>query len=188
MYNKEIKINKTLNNGYLFFNDREHPLAHKSDGRVYLHRHLASIYLNRWVTPEEHVHHIDEVRTNNEEDNLLVLTAEEHNTLHKGTSRFLNTCAYCTKEYTAIYTDSKYCSTKCSTSANIKHPEITKELLDSLIPNMTWVALGNRFGYTDNGIKKRAKALGCIVPIRKISGISSTVEQDIANVQTSGQH
>lgn len=45
----------------------------------------------------------------------------------------------------------------------IKNREITKEELDRLIPKYSWVALGKLFGYSDNGIKKRAIALGCTI-------------------------
>jgi hypothetical protein len=48
-------------------------------------------------------------------------------------------------------------------SLKIKDKTITKDILDELIPLMSWVDLGKMFGYSDNGIKKRAKALGCDV-------------------------
>lgn len=163
-YTKKIVLCAT-NNGYLCFMDKEHPLAHKT-GRTYLHRHLASVYLGRWITQEEHVHHIDENKLNNAEDNLLVCSVQEHVELHKGKLPNL-ICPVCDKEFKCSYIEQVYCSPKCSSISQIRRPDITKEILDTLIPTTSWVVLGSMFGYSDKGIKKRATSLGCSIPIRK---------------------
>jgi len=49
---------------------------------------------------------------------------------------------------------------------SIKDISITKDVLDPLILKHSWTVLGSMFGYSDNGIKKRAKALGCTIPVR----------------------
>lgn len=160
MYTKEIKVLVGLKNGYLQFRDWDHPLHYESDGSVYLHRHLASIKMNRWLTSEDHVHHIDENRLNNEFSNLEILTAVEHALLHNGCiGLFL--CPVCGVEFEPHNSKSTHCSTECAHKSAIKNKEITKEILDALIPTTSWTDLGKMFGYTDNGIKKRAKALGC---------------------------
>ena len=160
MYTKEVKILSGLKNGYAQFRDWSHPLHYPSDGSVYLHRHLASIKLGRWLTNNEHVHHVDENRLNNDPANLEILTAEEHAALHNGCVG-LYTCPVCSKEFEPHNSKSKHCSTRCSSQASVKDSTITKEVLDKLIPVTSWTALGKMFGYTDNGIKKRAKTLGC---------------------------
>lgn len=161
MYTKQIEISG-INNGYSYFIDYNHPLATGNSGRVYLHRHIASILLGHWLCSDEHVHHIDGIRTNNDEDNLLVLSAEEHAELHKGRIDRKN-CIVCGKTFKPGLGSAKFCSRKCSSGSQVKDTNITKELLNELIPHNSWVSLGKLFGYSDTGIKKRAVALGCTI-------------------------
>lgn len=163
MYNKEITI-KGLNLGYEYFIDYDHPLATGNSGRVLLHRHIASIKEGRWLGTTEHVHHIDEDRRNNAPTNLAILSIEEHNHVHN--PKTLLVCKTCSTKYTTSNNNTIYCSTSCMGIDKVKDKTLTKELLDTLIPTHSWVALGSMFGYSDNGIKKRAKSLGCSIPIR----------------------
>ena len=131
-----------------------------NSGTVYLHRHIASIKLGRWTDTTEHVHHVDENKLNCCPDNLVVLTSSEHAELHNSSLTYI-CCANCTKVFKPAQSSIKYCSKECKHSSQIKNKDLTKELLDELIPQHSWVSLGKLFGYSDNGIKKRAKALGC---------------------------
>lgn len=163
MYNKEIKlINKNL--GYWYFTDYEHPLATGNSGRVLFHRHIASIKLGRWIRPEEVVHHIDENKENNNPSNLEVLTRAEHSRIHAQSrcTRVVKVCKFCKLEFGVLpsRTD-EYCSPKCYNADKIKDKSLTKETLDALIPTTSWTVIGKMFGYSDNGIKKRAISLGC---------------------------
>ncbi len=176
MYNKPIKLLSGLKNGYLIFRDSSHPLAYPSDSSVYYHRHLASLKVGRWLSPEEHVHHVDENKLNNKEENLQVLSAAEHgrvhntNSLYDSEDRLLEkyNCLFCQKEFNPLRVSAKkFCSTECSHANSIKDKNLNKEILNSLIPVMSWVELGKLFGYSDTGIKKRAKALGCTIPSRR---------------------
>lgn len=167
IYNKEISA-KAYNNGYLCFYDKEHPLATEAcQYRVFLHRHLASIKLGRWLRSDEHVHHIDGNKLNNELENLEVLTASEHARLHRGNTTKELMCPVCNTIFMQTYSEQKFCSIKCADSSKVKNTSITKELLDSLIPKYSWVELGKLFNYSDVGIRKRAKALGCTIPARR---------------------
>jgi HNH endonuclease len=159
MYYKEIKVLSGLKNGYVQFRDWEHPLHYVSDGSVYLHRHVASIMLGRWILPSEVVHHKDFDKLNNNPNNLEILTQEQHSKLHNQSLRV--SCINCLALFIPHNNNSKFCSQKCYKSSLVKNKEITKELLEELKPTMTWIALGKLFGYSDNGIKKRAKSLGC---------------------------
>lgn len=163
MYSKEINCTGT-NNGYLYFCDSTHPLA-DSNSRVYLHRHLASIKLGRWVLASEVVHHIDGNKLNNNPDNLEVLSSTEHAKLHHieaGHSlRMEVVCPSCGSLFKQKESEQVYCTKHCSSISQVKDKTITKDLLDTLIPTLTWRALGSLFGYSDNGIKKRAISLGC---------------------------
>ncbi len=172
MYTKEIILSPYLKTGYLYFNDKDHPLAPHGDSRVLLHRHIASLKVGYWLSSDEHVHHIDENKLNNTPENLQILSNLEHIILHNckdniaksknGLKIEYSTCQLCGIIFNPHKdTPGYYCSDKCSRSSKIKNKEITKEVLDELIPNTSWIALGKMFGYSDNGIKKRAKALGC---------------------------
>lgn len=167
MYTKELpELKVQKDNQYIYFIDYSHPLAVGNSGKVYLHRHNASIALGRWLTSEEHVHHIDGNRQNNNSNNLQVLTNDEHNKIHHPSPLKELICIICNNTYIQSEVEQKYCSTKCGDLSRVKNREITKELLDELIPEMSWVSLGKLFGYSDNGIKKRARALGCTIPAR----------------------
>lgn len=157
MYSKPIDIKPTLHLGYKYFCDTSHPLATGNSGRVMLHRHIASLKYNRWLTSKEHVHHIDGNKLNNDASNLEVLTLAEHNKAHKK----VYVCPGCGVSFQLTGDRTKYCSLVCANTSRVKDVSITKELIEELKPGLSWVALGKLFGYSDNGIKKRAKALGC---------------------------
>lgn len=53
-----------------------------SDPYILEHRLVMERKLGRPLEPNEHVHHKDEHKTNNEPDNLEVITLSEHNSLH----------------------------------------------------------------------------------------------------------
>lgn len=173
MYNKEIVISPFRKNGYQYFLDKDHPLAPTGDARILLHRHVASVKLGRWLTPEEHVHHIDEDKLNNSPENLQVLSNKEHYEAHYGPAVYEGetqrtyakfTCTVCGAEFHKLKGASgNYCSDPCFKKTLVKNKELTKEFLEELIPITSWRELGTIFGYSDNGIKKRAKALGCDV-------------------------
>jgi endogenous inhibitor of DNA gyrase (YacG/DUF329 family) len=171
MYNKEIHLADGLMAGnYHYFNDAQHPLA-QSNGAVYYHRHVASIKLGRWLNSDEHVHHKDGNKLNNVPENLEVLSNSEHAKLHKahGPDELLE-CPLCGKLFTVKFSHREYrvfCSIECSKAASIKNPEITKEFLEELMPKYSWRELGSLFSYSDVGIKKRAKALGCDMTLAK---------------------
>lgn len=164
MYTKEIVIRGT-NNGYEYFIDKDHPLAMSNSSMVYMHRHVASIQAGRWITSEEHVHHIDNNKVNNNPLNLELLSNKDHAHLHHPTSPDI-TCQNCQSIFTPSNSRIRYCSAKCYNNSLVRDKTITKELLDFLIPTHSWVSLGKMFGYSDSGIRKRAAALGCSISSR----------------------
>ena len=58
-----------------------HPKAN-ANGLYPLHRVVAENIVGRPLRSDEHVHHIDEDKSNNSEHNLVVLTAAEHRRAH----------------------------------------------------------------------------------------------------------
>ena len=98
-YNKKIKISTKLINGYQYFCDLFCPLSNVN-GYVYYHRYVASQKIGRWLTPEEHVHHIDGNKLNNDPDNLMILSSSEHSileNLQRYGEREIKYCIICGK-------------------------------------------------------------------------------------------
>lgn len=91
-------------------------------------------------------------------------------------------CPVCNIEFKQKESSQVYCSVAC---VNIyqkhnsipKNKEVTKELLDKLIPVYSWTVLGRLLGYSDVGIKKRAIALGCDITKAKYYRNKGTVAQ-----------
>jgi hypothetical protein len=168
MYRKieetELRLDKTL--GYLYFIDKNHPLSHKQTGKVYYHRHVASVVNNRWLLPEEVVHHVDSDKTNNTIENLLVLNSSEHALLHLGTEYTKLTCPVCSKDFlvTKKASDKRItCSIECSRKKSTKW-NISKEELELLIWNASYTDISKKYPISDTGVKKKAKSLGCQLP------------------------
>lgn len=161
-----LKVDKTL--GYIYFIDSNHPL--NSNGKVYYHRHIMSIHSNRWITTEEHVHHIDNNKLNNDISNLEIISNSTHCKVHKRKyEEYKSNCINCSIELiTNEGINQKFCSQLCKNTYYIKDTSISREILQKLIDQkVTWVDMGKMFGYSDSGIRKRAKSLGCIIPKRK---------------------
>lgn len=159
MYNKEIEV-RGENNGYVYFIDYIHPLATGNSGRVYLHRHIASMEQGKWLASEEHVHHIDGNKLNNIPNNLKILSNSEHARLHSGEKTVVK-CLTCGIDTT----NPKYCSVKCSNQGQrTKLDHLSKEDLELLIWSNSYSFLGRELGVSDNTVRNTAKRLGCKMP------------------------
>lgn len=165
MYNKDIQEKIDIANGYVYFIDYEHPLATGNSGRVYLHRHVLSIKLGRWLTPSEQVHHIDENKLNNNPSNLQCLTASEHGSLHNSSERFAKICPVCLNTFEVVKSGLARvtCSYLCARKKN-ERIEISKEELEKLIWGMPYYKVAELIGLSDKGVVKKAKSLGCKIP------------------------
>lgn len=76
-------IRKTIKKGdYLYALVPEHPKATKN-GYVLYHRVAAENMIGRLLKDNKVVHHINHNKFDNREENLMVLTKEEHAKLHK---------------------------------------------------------------------------------------------------------
>jgi hypothetical protein len=145
--------------GYYYFYNSKHPLANKS-GKVYVHRVVASEKIGRWLTTDEHVHHIDGNRKNNSPENITVLSASEHATLEQkergNVSKIIN-CAICGNE-----TKNEFCcSDKCRVIFVRKvenRPSLIQLKKD--LKTTGYVGVGRKYGVTDNCIRKWLRSYG----------------------------
>lgn len=182
-YNKEIKIHKHKKHGYIRFYDPAHPLA-DSAGLVYLHRHIASLKIGRWLERKEDAHHIDHNKENNNPENIIVLaTHGEHTLLHakeKGWSTPEKiSCQICGKTFTAIKKrNRRFCSLECALTSK-RRIDIPKEILEKLVWEKPTSEIAKELGVSDTGIAKRCKVLNIKKPPRgywqKLQSIEDTV-------------
>lgn len=73
---------KVLISGYCYIQKPDHPNCTKK-GYMAEHRIIAEKKIGRYLKKDEDVHHINEIKTDNREENLMVLTKSEHQKLHK---------------------------------------------------------------------------------------------------------
>lgn len=163
----EATVDATL--GYLYFMDKEHPLADKK-GRVWHHRHVASVKTGRWLSKDEVAHHDDENKSNNAPDNLIVETKAEHAKRHMldraiaaGLALRVQeavVCAKCGESFLA-FSGALYCSRTCSQAAQRRF-DVSKEELLELVRTRPMTHIGKMFGVSDTAVRKRCKRLGVL--------------------------
>jgi len=92
------------------------------------HREVMEKHLGRKLKSTEYVHHKDEDPTNNNIDNLEVMSAYEHSKHHHGDQEIVNLiCVRCNKKFDRFARDEKhnrkktksgpYCTLSCSSKA-----------------------------------------------------------------------
>ena len=147
------------------------PTHHRADstGCVYEHMVVAERKLGRLLKDTECVHHINEIRNDNREENLMVFkTKADHTAFHQGCEIELevdvyiakthpnNICPNCGgyKDYTA-----KLC-VNCSHIASRKVERPSKEVLLELIKTTSFINIGKLYNVTDNAVRKWCKSYG----------------------------
>lgn len=163
-------------NGYKMLYMPEHHRACKSDGMVYEHVFLAEIYLGRQLHPDEVVHHENEIRDDNREENLFVFANDaEHSRFHKTgikiqtedgsyiAQRITKNCKHCDNEFMPEDSGYIYCSKTCGHLASRKVLERPNpETLKMLIADQGYSATGRQFVVSGNAVRKWAKQYGII--------------------------
>lgn len=159
---------------YEYIIDKSHPRAN-ADGAVYVHMIVAEQKLGRSLLPEEHVHHRDLNKLNNEPNNIMVFaTNSDHVRFHlyncnedmlKLNSNGAYICEeqkfYCIDCGTEITRDGMRCKS-CSHKhgRKVERPE-SNELLNILFSlNGNFTKVGKIYGITDNAIRKWCKSYG----------------------------
>ncbi|EKQ70362.1 hypothetical protein OsccyDRAFT_0645 [Leptolyngbyaceae cyanobacterium JSC-12] len=168
-------------NGYRVIYKPEHARAMKSEnwlGYVYEHILVAENSINRKIRENEVVHHLNGIRDDNRSVNLIVIENSQHTKLHYWISigapyegnfkissqerkavdgaRFCMTC----NEIIQSTLNEKYCSNECSAIAKRKVNRPSKEELEKDISEMSWVAIGLKYGVSDNAARKWARKYG----------------------------
>ncbi len=168
-------------NGYRLVFLPDHPKAMTNAnwlGYVYEHVVVVEKRMGRSLTKDEVVHHLDGNRSNNHLDNLLVIDRGQHHKLHAWINRGapgmetlrrngINSTnakekepTYC-KCGTLLQTgQDTYCSRQCVglSQRKIIHPDaetLKKELLTE-----SYLALGKKYGVSNNAVKKWALQYG----------------------------
>ena len=177
-------------NGYRVVYAPAHPTAMRSEnwrGYVYEHIYVAERALNRRLGDDEVVHHLDGDRRNNCSTNLLVLMRSQHAKLHAWlnagapfakangakvansgkakateprTRRSSRRCKTCEA---ALQPDNRtYCSIPCRDAGTRVVDRPTKSELRRGIQRMSFLALGRRYGVSDNTVRKWARRYGLL--------------------------
>lgn len=145
------------------------PTHHRADstGCVYEHVVVAEKKLGRKLKDGECIHHLNEIRDDNKEENLIVFkTIADHTAFHKGCKILLdgdvyvalmyenNICPICGsyKDYHA-----KLCI-QCSHVASRKVERPSKDELFKLITTMPFTKIATLYNVSDNAIRKWCKS------------------------------
>lgn len=167
-YNKENNNeykNYVFSGKYLAILLPNHHMARK-DGYVYIHQLQAEKKLGRKLKKSECVHHIDENKYNNEENNLMVFkTIADHTAFHNGAEIYLEgdvwvacpnknlLCPICNKNYKDHHAKMcKSCYLK-QVAENIP----PKDDLIKLLLTIPMTKIGETFGVSDNAVRKWCK-------------------------------
>lgn len=171
-------------NGYRLIYEPEYHRAMSDDnwkGYVYEHIVVAENSLGRRLTEDEVVHHLDFNRANNRSENLLVLLHGQHSKLHawlasgapmvqtiggngvnSGKSNVTEPtyCLGCKRTLQAL--QDRYCSVDCSANGQRKAERPTANVLKAEIETMSFLAIGRKYGVSDNSVRKWARAYGLL--------------------------
>lgn len=191
-------------NGYRVIYMPEHRKAMTNDnwnGYVYEHIVVAEKALGREISDTEVVHHLNGDRANNRKENLLVLERSQHAKLHMWLSagapgierlcengenslkatfeppQFCNNCGL-----TLQSKQMKYCSDSCARLLSRKVERPSKERLAKDVEDMSLLAVGRKYGVSDNAVRKWLKSYG--LNRSTMSRASAAVEE---GAETSGE-
>ena len=183
---KEIFI---VNDYRIIYKPEYHRCMHGNwEGYVYEHIVVAENKLNRKLYKDEVVHHLDNNRGNNRKENLLVLSAKAHTTLHewlssgapgielfkqKNSNRVKPSYCKCcgvTLQGRQIHC----CSRICSDIGSRTHERPSKMTLLHEVNTESMVNVGKKYNVSDNAVRKWLKAYGITKIKRGVYSCTST--------------
>lgn len=91
----------TSSDGYFIIKKPDHPFC-DSQGYVKEHRLIIEKHLGRYLTQDEHVHHINENKKDNRIENLEVMTNSQHRIFHQTKDLNGRICLLCNSTKTYI--------------------------------------------------------------------------------------
>jgi len=153
-------------NGYVVVKVPDHPHSfswgNNGTGWVYEHRYVMEVHLGRFLQSDEVVHHKDRDRSNNSVSNLELLSASEHSKLHVvenfGPKRKCELCGAECKSRTGTKREQRYCSVTCVglSLRRVSRPPV--EVLREELESSSFLAIGRKYGVSDNTIRKWLKS------------------------------
>lgn len=150
--NKFLSIRKN-NRGYLYFG------VNGSNTNVLLSRALARVYGDLpSLDSGLEVDHDDNDKENNDLENLVVRSKDEHclkTTLERGFTPVAK--AYCAVCSVTITPGAKYCREHYKES--LYTSEISPESIEFWVSKYSWVRAAKELGMSDNGLRKRYRSL-----------------------------
>jgi len=173
-------MNKIKNAPYIFVYMPDHPSSNES-GYVREHILVAEKKIGRHLIKNETVHHIDENKHNNSDNNIMIFkTNGDHARYHSSIRHNLNYSLTCINNvFTCIILYENYdeqtrhesscplCGCTKSTNSAMCHDcysnnrksniKISKSELESLISSFSFTAIGNMHGISGNAVKKWCK-------------------------------
>lgn len=170
-------MNKFIDShGYVMVYMPSHHRA-KTNGMVAEHIIVAEEKLGRRLNKLEEVHHEDRDRTNNNPENLYVFaTKEDHVRYHRNGNMIKvddyyispsqslkkSKCTICDNEFTyyECHHKGQFCSKTCYDKSQRKSERPTKEELFEMIKTTPFVKIGERYGVSDNAVRKWCKSYG----------------------------
>ena len=144
--------------GYITLWMPDHPMARRN-GYLAEHRLVASQKLGRYLSPQEHVHHVNEDRSDNRPENLEVLSAREH-ALHHHPERQSVTCACgeATKNRMS-------CSSRCRTVRRRFFSD--EDLIRNVGLGLNNVEIAAALDVSETAIRKRRKLLASSLMVKR---------------------
>lgn len=152
----------------------EHPMADGA-GMVKIHRAVMSEALGRSLSPNEHVHHKNEDKSDWRVENLELVTPSEHTELHsdernKGRPRQLRVCAYCGASKKVLHNDLVFAKSFCDKKCQAKFQKKGDWPADSELSNLVWskpsTEVSKDLGISESALRKRCRKRGIAKPGR----------------------
>ncbi len=148
-----------------------HP-KRRGNGCVSEHILVAEEKLGRYLFDGEYVHHVDEDKSNNSPENLMVFcTNADHTRFHSGYYERLEEqdngswmcltkiqyCEHCGKGFDHSSKRNRFCSIGCANSVSRTCDRPTKEELNKLLIDNNFSKVGKIYNVSDNAIRKWCK-------------------------------